>query len=244
MSNNIEYDIDELKELIDKLNNQLQLLQKSKKAICDMVFKEKEVLYCPKCKSKNINKNGTYKGRQNCVCKDCKRKFNNLTDTIFHHTHLSYEQVEKAFDSIINLFPIRKMAKLVNVSTKTAFTLRHKIMSCLKSIVDSFKLKGEIELDEYYLSINLKGTKQQDMPRRSKKRTSHGNNTRGISSHKVCVTSGIDEYDNMFLTIAGTSSVTSKMIKDTVLPKIVNATKIITDCKSSYEIIVKKIIGI
>ena len=94
-----------------------------------------------------------------------KRKFNNLTDTIFHYTHLSYEQVEKAFDSIINHFTIRKMAKLIKVSTKTAFTLRHKIMSCLKSIVDSFKLKGKIKLDEYYLSINLKGTKQQDMPK-------------------------------------------------------------------------------
>src|SRR5699024_7628449 len=142
------------------------------------------------------------------------------TDTIFHHTHLTYNQIEKANDCIINLFSIRKMAAILKISTKTAFTLRHKIISCLKSIIKSFKLNGEVEHDEYYLSINLKGTRSQNMPRSSKKRTSHGSNTRGISSHKVCITSGIDENDNMFFEVAGTSSVTSKMIEDTVVPRL------------------------
>ena len=39
----------------------------------------------------------------------------------------------------------------------------------------------------------------------------------------------------MFFTVAGTSSITSTMIKDIVVPKITNSTKVITDCKSSYE---------
>ena len=82
------------------------------------------------------------------------------------------------------------------------------------------------------------------MPRSSKKRTSHGSNTRGISSHKVCITSGIDENDNMFFEVAGTSSVTSKMIEDTVVPRLTTITKVITDCKSSYESIAKINIGI
>lgn len=228
-------DVDELREIIEILNNKLELLEGSKKAICNMVLKEKELLCCTRCHGTNINKNGKYKERQNYICKDCHKKFNSLTGTIFHHTHLTYKQIEKAFDSMINLFSIRKTAKIVKISTKTAFTLRHKIMSCLKVIVNSFKLSGEIELDEYYLSINLKGTKKEDMPRASKKRTSHGRNKRGISNHKICITSGYDENDNIFFTVAGTSSVTSQMIKDTVVPKINNSTKIITDCKSSYE---------
>ena len=53
------------------------------------------------------------------------------------------------------------MASIVKISTKTAFTLRHKVMSCLKEIINSCKLSGNIELDEYYLAINLKGTKKE-----------------------------------------------------------------------------------
>ena len=241
MNEAFEYnDVDELRKIIKVLSSKLQLLEDSKRAICNMIIKEKELLYCPKCKSTKINKNGKYKKRQNYICKNCHKKFNNLTGTIFHHTHLTYKQIEKAFDSMINLFSIRKMVKVVKISTKTAFTLIHKIMSCLKEIVNSIKLNGKIELDEYYLSINLKGTKTSDMLRASKKRTSHGNKKRGISSHKVCIASGCGEYDNMFFTVAGTSSITSTMIKDIVVPKITNSTKVITDCKSSYESVSKE----
>ena len=233
-------DVFELRNIIKFLNEKLEILEESKKAICEMVLKDKEVLYCPKCHSSNINKNGKYKERQTYICKDCNKKFNNLTGTIFHHTHLTYKQVEIIFDCTINLFSVRKTASKAGISTKTAFTIRHKIMSCLKDIVNSFNLSGEMELDEYYLSINLKGTKKENMPRISKKRTSHGTGIRGISRHKVCVTSGCDENDNIFFTVAGTSSVTSDMIKKTVVPRIIKAKKVITDCKSSYEEVAKE----
>ncbi len=232
-------DIDEIRNMINILNQKLELLENSKKAICDMVSKNKVINCCPKCHSININKNGTYKGRQCYICKDCNKKFNSLTGTIFHHTHLTYKQIEKIFDCTINLFSIRKTSKIIKVSTKTVFTIRHKILSCIKQIINSFMMSGEIQLDEYYLSINLKGTKPNNMPRISKNRTSHGNRTRGINKHKVCITSGRDENDNIVFTVAGTSNVTSKMIEDTILPRISNPKKIIVDCKSSYEKVAK-----
>ena len=228
--------IDELREIIDELNQKLQLLENGKEAICDMILKGKQFLYCPRCGSVNIDKNGKPNNKQNYICKDCNKKFNILTNTIFHHTHLSYAKIEKAIDCIIHLFSIRKMASIVKISTKTAFTLRHKVMSGLKEIINSCKLSGSIELDEYYLAINLKGTKKKNMPRASKKRTSHGTSKRGISSHKICATSGIDENDNIFFETAGTGSVTSEMIKNTVVPKLDNTNLVITDCKSSYEL--------
>ncbi len=89
------------------------------------------------------------------------------------------------------------MANILHTSTKTAFTLRHKVISCLKSIIQCFQLNGKIELDEYYLSINLKGTKTENMPRLSKKRTSHGSNKRGISNHKICIKNTTVNYKNV-----------------------------------------------
>ena len=62
MNEAFEYnDVDELRKIIKILSSKLQLLEDSKKAICNMILKEKELLYCPKCKSTKINKNGKYK---------------------------------------------------------------------------------------------------------------------------------------------------------------------------------------
>ena len=173
-------------------------------------------------------------------CKDCSKKFNALTNTPFHHTRLTYGQIEESYQCLVDKHTIRKSAKRIGVSTKTAFTLRFKLINCLKFIRTNAKLEGDMELDEYYLSINLKGTKKENMPRASKKRKSGGSSKRGISKHKACVTSGIDECDNLFLELASTGPVTSDMIKKTIAPKIVNPKKVTTDCKSSYESIAKE----
>ena len=55
---------------------------------------------------------------------------------------------------------IRKSAKKIKISTRTAFALRFKVISCLEKINSENSLTGNIELDEYYLSVNLKGTKK------------------------------------------------------------------------------------
>ena len=71
---------------------------------------------------------------------------------------------------------------------------------------------GEIQSDEKYFSINLKGTKTKNMPRYSKKRTSTNSPYRGISHHKICVVSSIDENDNLLLKIVGLGRCTTEMI--------------------------------
>ena len=67
----------------------------------------------------------------------------------------------------------------------------------LKKYVKRIRLQGKTQSDEKYFGINLKGTKPQNMPRLSKKRTSIHSPYRGISHHKVCVVSSIDESDNL-----------------------------------------------
>lgn len=225
----------DLKNFIVGLNKLLEEKENSKSIISKVIDNERDDVCCPKCKGKNIVKDGLYKGRQKFKCKDCNKKFNSLTNTPFHHSRLTYNQIENAYQCLVDKLPIRKVAFKLKISTKTAFILRHKIISCLNFVREKVILSGEMELDEYYLSINLKGTKQEDMPRLSKKRTTKGTGTRGISKHKICVISGVDEKDNMYFKIAGTGPVSSDMIKDTILPKISNSKKIVTDCKSSYE---------
>ena len=82
---------EEIKKMITLLNNEL-LKKNGSKGIIDLeIHKEKGEICCPKCEGKNIKKNGKYKGRQLYKCKECNRKFNELTNTPFHHTRLIYE---------------------------------------------------------------------------------------------------------------------------------------------------------
>lgn len=136
---------------------------------------------------------------------------------------------------MINKLSIRKTASKVGISVKTTFILRFKIISCLDSIINNKILNGTSQLDEYYLPINLKGTRSENMPRFSKKRQKNGTGTSGISKHTVCVVSGVDENDNMIFKVAGTSNVSSDMIRKSIVPYIAEGSTVITDCKSSYE---------
>lgn len=230
----------ELKKIIENLQNILTKKENSKSVINDVVGNERKNICCPCCSSTNIVKDGLYKGRQKYKCKECNRKFNSLTNTPFHHTRLTYRQIEEGYQCLVDQQTIRKTAAKLNISTKTAFTLRFKIISCLKVQREEAKLTGEMELDEYYLNINLKGTKPENMPRISKPRKSSGKGKRGITSHDICIISGVDENDNMYFEVGGTGEVTSNMIRNTIASKIINSTKVETDCKSSYESIAKE----
>ena len=114
----------------------------------------------------------------------------------------------------------------MNVDKNTVHLLRLKIINSFQEARQTIKLSGEVEADEIYKSINLKGTKKNKMPRYSKPRTSKGTTARGISSHKVCIESAIDEFDNMFLEIVGTGPITSDMVKKSLGEKLDNVKKI------------------
>lgn len=135
---------------------------------------------------------------------------------------------------------IRKTAARMGVHQNTVFLLRHKVLDCISEIRKNIKLKGNVETDEIYESINLKGTKLKNMPRFSKPRSTKGGSKRGISNHQVCIASAIDEEDNCFLEIVGTGPITSEEVEKALKNKIDKVTNLITDCKSSYKMFAKE----
>lgn len=96
-------------------------------------------------------------------------------------------------------------------------------------------MSGNIQLDEKYFSINLKGTKKENMPRYSKKRTSKGNGIKEISHHKICVVSSMDENDNLLLKIAGLGRCTTDMLRETLGQKLDNVKSINIGSASAYQ---------
>lgn len=226
----------EIQELMVKLVNTLHIVEVKKDTNSKFVKQQKEIIKCPICHSHSIAKNGhDINNVQRFLCKDCNKNFNSCTGTFVAHTKLTYQQIEIYFECMNDALSIRKTAAKMKVNINTVFLLRHKVLDCLSEIRKHIILKGETEADEIYESINLKGTKSQNMPRYSKPRSSKGGSKRGISNHQVCIASAIDECDNSFLEIVGTGPITSETVKNVFNNRIEKVSCLITDCKSSYE---------
>ena len=190
---------------------------------------------CNKCGC-ILHKNGkTKNGVQKYICSGCKLTSSETTNTIVCHSKLSFEIWSNIIDNLLNGFSLRRIAEENNVSLLTSFRLRHKVLCALKSFINSIKLSGDIQSDEKYFSINLKGTKPDNMPRYSKKRISTKSPYRGISHHKICVVSSIDDNDNLLLEIVGLGRCTTDMLKNSLGVKIDKAKSISADSASAYQ---------
>lgn len=226
---------EEITEAIQKLTEALKIVKTRKNTNSKVINKEKEKVCCPCCNSNHIVKNGHDKnGVQTYKCKDCNKKFNACSNSLVAHTKLTYDKIIIFFECMNDKLSIRKTASKMEVNQNTVFLFRHKVLDCISEFRKNIKLEGEIEADEVYESINLKGTKK-NMPRFSKPRSSKGGSKRGISNHQVCIASAIDEFDNFFLEIVGNGPITSDEVNNVFTDKIDKASILITDCKSSYE---------
>lgn len=194
-----------------------------------------EKIFCDKCGC-TFHKNGkTKNGVQKYICSGCKKTISETTNTTVYHSKLSFEVWSNVIDNLLNGFSLRRIAEENNISLLTSFRLRYKVLYALKTFIENIRLSGEIQSDEKYFSINLKRTKPNNMPRFSKKRTSTNSPYRGISHHKVCVVSSIDENDNLLLKIVGLGRCTTEMLNNSLGIKLENANTINADSASAYQ---------
>ena len=173
-------------------------------------------------------------GVQKYICSKCNFTFSETTNTTTYHSKLSFDVWSNVIDNLLNGFSLRRIAEENNVSLPTSFRLRHKVLNALKTFIQSIKLSGNIQSDEKYFSINLKGTKSINMPRFSKKRTSTNSQYRGISHRKVCVVSSIDEHDNLLLKIVGLGRCTTDMLNNSLGLILENGKSVCSDNASAY----------
>ena len=196
---------------------------------------KREETFCKNCNVK-MNKNGKTKNDvQKYICKHCGYTCSETTGSIVSHSHLSFDVWSNIIDNLIDGFSIRRIAEENGISIFTSFRLRHKILLALKKYVKNIKLRGNVQSDEKYFKINLKGTKQKNMPRFSKKRTSTKSPYRGISHHKVCTVSSIDENNNLILEIVGLGRCTTDMLENALNNRVENVDNFNTDSASAYQ---------
>ena len=194
-----------------------------------------ERICCKKCNRKLYKNGKTKTGVQKYICPSCKKTFSETTNTVIYHSKLPFDVWSNVIDNLLNGFSLRRIAEENNISVLTSFRVRHKVLLALNTFIKNIKLSGEIQSDEKYFSINLKGTKTKNMPRFSKKRTSNSSPYRGISHHKICVVSSIDENDNLLLQITGLGRCTTNMLEKSLGKKLESAKSINADSASAYQ---------
>ena len=172
--------------------------------------------HCPLCGSKKIVKNGFNRGkRQRYLCRGCGHTVSPTTKTIFSHSKIGYNEWVAFIGCELQNLSLEAESVITGLYKTTCFNMRHRLYSAITQFQRTTRLSGDIEFDPTYIKINLKGTKPENMPRMSKKRGKHksvfGKSLAGVSHHKVCIISAIDEHDNIFLKIGGLGEESEEM---------------------------------
>lgn len=117
---------------------------------------------CPKC---NSNRHGTYRRGQGIKvfqCKACRGQTTLTEGTIFHSSKLP---LTTWFQAIFfqtqnkNNVSTLELRRLIGVSYRTAWRIKHKLMEVMFGREQSTMLSGRIEIDDAYLGGELHGGK-------------------------------------------------------------------------------------
>lgn len=88
---------------------------------------------CPRCGSVAIVKKGKSRnGEQRYLCRDCGRTFSGSTDRILGTSKLPRETWMAYAECFVLMLPLRECADRCGVCLKTAYTMRHRLIECLK----------------------------------------------------------------------------------------------------------------
>lgn len=111
------------------------------------------------------------------------------------HSRLSREQWNEAIKSSVSGDSLDVTASKCDVTHRTAFNMRHKIMSFLEKDEDSIKVAEEVELDEKYVQESHKG-KKIEAYLWTDNHSSYNKLTETLGSKRVILSSH-EEYDKV-----------------------------------------------
>lgn len=219
----------------DDYNELLKKMRLNQKVINDAANALHKIIFRQRSKNNHVVKYGlSSKGRQRYLDKTTGQTLSDTDESIVRYTKKSYEQWSDFIKCMLYGLSLRKTAKDIGISTTTAFAWRHKVIKALANYQVVIELSGEIQMDETYFLLNMKGPwKGKHMPRPSKKK-GEPSIYRGVSNEQVCVLVAIDENDQVFTQIIGQGNPLKENILKSVEDKIQKKSHITSDSKSAY----------
>ena len=195
---------------------------------------KREITHCPHCNSTEFSKNGKVSGFQRFICKECGKTFGTRNQTIFYAVKKDMEVWKQYIHCMIEKYSLRKTAEICGISTRTAFTWRHKILDALQKMQDKVKLDGVVEADETFLPLSFKGHhKDFNLPRLAKHRGEPATR-RGLSREQVCISCGVNLNGLSISKISNLGKPKLQDIEKVLINKIQKDSILVTDSFRAY----------
>jgi transposase-like protein len=212
-----------------RLTEHQEAFNEAKDAIHKILFRERSV------PSYYVKNGKTTKGNQRYLDKRTGKSVTLTHQSIVRYTKKTYHQWSTYIQLMLYGLSLRECAKIVNISTTTAFHWRHKIMEAMRHYQEEKRLKGDVQVDETYVLLNMKGSwRHQNRPRAAKKRGTPARR-RGINQEHVCVLIAMDEDDHILTKVIGQGHPNTARLKDGLMSKIEPGSTLITDSRKAYE---------
>ena len=198
-----------------------------------------EIQRCPRCGSVAIVKKGkSGNGGQRYLCRDCGRTFSASTDRILGTSKLPRETWMAYAECFVLMLPLRECADRCGVCLKTAYTMRHRLIECLKEYSPTFHVgQGQAcELDETYFPESFKGNHSKGsftLPRKARHRGKQVRR-RGLSREQICVMTGISDTNATFFEVSGRGVVSRKRAAEALRGRIGAGAVVATDKAAAY----------
>lgn len=208
-------------------------------------------IVCPDCGSIHVIKFGKNKcGTQMYKCKDCESRFNIMKNTFLENTHLHLKTWVKYMIIMDQDEDLRDCASYAEVSLKTSFMMRHRILNALSNNMKSTQLKGIVEMDNTMTTISFSGNhklhnKTSVFPRkaykRGRKNLRHKHETSFVD--EIIIATAVDREGQIFAQVAkiGSTMLTTEECLKTYKPHMRDVSIICSDGEFSFRTLAKEV---
>lgn len=188
---------------------------------------------CPHCKSNKVVKRGIVAKHQRFYCPHCKKYFTIYANTILNYTKKDISVWKRYIKMMFEPKPktIKEIAEKLNISDRTAFRWRHKILSVLETKFMNDSLSGIVEADETFVLTAHKGFHIEGIKGRKR---GGGSKFRGLSHEQTGVLVAIDRSKNLVSQVYGFGRITTQQVSNVLNNRIKNDSLMITDKCAAY----------
>ncbi len=177
-----------------------------------------KVIYCPKCGSFHLVKNGKAKGHQRFICQDCNQHFTEYKNTIFNLTKKNIQLWKSYIKMMFDGYTIKQIANELHICIQTSFRWRHKILSVLENKFMNDTLSGIVEI------AGVKGRKRGGRATK-----------RGQSNQQKGILVAIDRKKNVISEIYGEGKLSTKEVNIILNGRIKKKSVLVADGCSAYD---------
>lgn len=194
---------------------------------------------CPSCGCEEYSGHGyTSAGKQRYRCCHCGRTFTEQPPgNLFRYTKLDDDQWYRFVECFVNGLSLRKCATFCEVSLRTSWFMRFRVLELIHRNLPSFEIKADIrtQIDEFYVPESFKGNMKKAgfiMPRKPNR---HGQSSHPVGqTDNICVVTAVNDLGDMFYEIVCRGFYTRDAARTALSKSAAEGSLIVTDNHGSY----------